>query len=78
MSVKTLLTEPNNILRQISKPVEKVGEEERQLMRDMLTTMSAANGIGYAAIHIYVPQRMIVIDIDKNESKNKLKLLMIK
>ena len=26
MAVKTILTEPNNILRKISKPVEKVGE----------------------------------------------------
>ncbi len=25
MAVKTILTEPNNILRKISKPVEKVG-----------------------------------------------------
>ena len=29
MSVKTILTEPNNILRQVSKKVEKVGDKER-------------------------------------------------
>ena len=27
MAVKTILTEPNKLLRQISKPVEKVGKE---------------------------------------------------
>ena len=27
MSIKTILTEPNKILRQVSKPVEKVGQE---------------------------------------------------
>ena len=32
MAVKTILTEPNKILRQISKPVEKVGKEEQKLM----------------------------------------------
>ena len=30
MAVKTILTEPNNILRQISKPVEKVGDDEKK------------------------------------------------
>ena len=52
MAIKTILTEPNNILRQVSKPVEKVGEEERKLMKDMLETMYDANGIGLAAIQI--------------------------
>ena len=71
MAVKTILTEPNNILRQISKPVGKVGEEERQLMRDMLETMYSANGIGLAAIQIGVPKRIIVMDISKDEKKRE-------
>ena len=36
MTIRTILTEPNKILRQISQPVEKVGDEEKELMRDML------------------------------------------
>ena len=39
MTIKTILTEPNKILRQVSKRVEKVGKEERLLMDDMLETM---------------------------------------
>ena len=71
MAVKTILTEPNNILRQVSKPVEKVGEEEKRLMKDMLETMYDANGIGLAAIQIGVPKRIIVMDISKDdEEKN--------
>lgn len=50
MTVKTIITEPNKLLRQISKPVENVGKEEQQLMNDMLDTMYDANGIGLAAI----------------------------
>ena len=69
MSIRTILTEPNKILRQISKPVEKVGDEERELMRDMLETMYVANGIGLAAIQIGVPKRIIVIDISKEKNK---------
>ncbi len=71
MSVKTILTEPNKILRQISKKVEKVGDEERKLMRDMLDTMYDANGIGLAAIQIGVPKRIIVMDISKEDEKKE-------
>ena len=34
MTIKVILTEPNKILRQVSKPVEKVGKEEQNLMDD--------------------------------------------
>ena len=69
MSVKTILTEPNKILRQISKNVDKVGDEERALMDDMLDTMYDAPGIGLAAIQIGVPKRIIVMDISRDEDK---------
>ena len=71
MSVKTILTEPNIILRKISEPVKKVGEEERRLMDDMLDTMYAAPGIGLAAVQIGVPKRIIVIDISRDENKKE-------
>ena len=71
MSVKKILIEPNKLLRQVSKVVEKVGDEERQLMDDMLDTMYDAPGIGLAAIQIGVPKRIIVLDISKDENKKE-------
>jgi peptide deformylase len=71
MTVKTILTEPNKILRQVSEPVEKVSEEERKLMDDMLDTMYAAPGIGLAAIQIGIPKRIIVMDISRDENKKE-------
>ena len=71
MSVKTILTEPNKLLRQISKPVEKVGKEEQLLMNDMLETMYSANGIGLAAIQIGIPKRIIVMDLSKEDEKKE-------
>ena len=71
MAVKTILTEPNKILRQVSESVEKVGKEEQKLMDDMLETMYFANGIGLAAIQIGIPKRIIVMDISKDENKKK-------
>ena len=72
MTIRTIITEPNKILRQVSKPVLKVGNEERKLMDDMLQTMYAANGIGLAAIQIGIPKRIIVMDISKDGNKNPM------
>ena len=69
MTVKTILIEPNKLLRQVSKPVERVTKYEQNLMNDMVETMYAANGIGLAAIQIGVPKRVIVIDLSKNDEK---------
>ena len=72
MTIKTILTEPSKILRQISLPVEKVGKEEQILMNDMLETMYDAKGIGLAAIQIGVPKRIIVMDISKDDKKKPM------
>ena len=71
MAVKKIITEPNKLLRQISKNIEKITEEDQKLMDDMLETMYAANGIGLAAIQIGVPKRIIVLDISKDSEKKE-------
>ena len=71
MTVKTIITEPNKILRQISKPVDKITKEEQNLMDDMLETMYAANGIGLAAIQIGIPKRIIVLDIGRDKDNKE-------
>ncbi len=71
MTVKTIITEPNKILRQISKPVDQITKEEQNLMDDMLETMYAANGIGLAAIQIGIPKRIIVLDIGRDKNKKE-------
>ena len=71
MTIKTILIEPNKLLRQVSKPVNQVGKDEQKLMDDMLETMYQANGIGLAAIQIGIPKRIIVMDISKEEGKKE-------
>ena len=71
MTIRTILTEPNKDLRQISKNVETVGKEEQKLMDDMLDTMYAANGIGLAAIQIGIPKRIILMDLSKKEGEKE-------
>ena len=71
MTIRKILTEPNQILRQVSLPVEKVDDEERKIMDDMLETMYSARGIGLAAIQIGIPKRIIVMDLSKENEKKE-------
>ena len=65
MTIRPILTVPNPILKQVSKPVEAVTDETRALMDDMLETMYDAPGIGLAAVQIGVPVNVIVMDLAK-------------
>ena len=69
MTIRKILTEPDPFLRTKSQDVDKVDDETRKLMDDMLDTMYAAPGIGLAAIQVGVPKRIIVIDLSKEEKK---------
>ena len=69
MAKKQILTIPDPILRQVSKPVTLVNTEVKKLMNDMLETMYAAPGIGLAAVQVGVLKRIIVIDLSKDGEK---------
>ena len=63
MAIREILVVPHPVLKQVSEPVERVDDELRALMDDMLETMYEAPGIGLAAIQIGVPKRVIVMDL---------------
>ena len=63
MAIREILTVPNPVLKQVSQPVDKVDDELRALMDDMLETMYAAPGIGLAAVQVGALDRVIVMDL---------------
>jgi peptide deformylase len=69
MALKTILTAPDPRLKKKSVPVQAVDAGVRQLMDDMLETMYAAPGIGLAAPQIGELRRVIVLDIDREDTK---------
>ena len=71
MTKRKIITEPDIILRKKSVTLEKVDDDLRDLMDDMLETMYAAPGIGLAAIQIGILKRLVVIDISKEKEKRK-------
>jgi len=63
MALREILVVPDPVLKQVSQPVDKVDDELRALMDDMLETMYDAPGIGLAAIQVGVAKRVIVMDL---------------
>ncbi|WP_374593219.1 peptide deformylase [Sphingosinicella sp.] len=65
MAILPILEAPDARLRQVSEPVERVDDELRRFMDDMLETMYDAPGIGLAAIQVGVAKRVLVIDLQE-------------
>jgi peptide deformylase len=76
MALREILTVPDPRLKQKSTPVEGVDDALRALMDDMLETMYDAPGIGLAAIQVGVPQRVIVMDLAREEEPKAPRFLV--
>ncbi|MEM6414363.1 MAG: peptide deformylase [Pseudomonadota bacterium] len=69
MTIREILIVPHKKLRLVSDPVDRVDDDVRLLLDDMLETMYDAKGIGLAAIQIGVPKRVIVMDLARDEEE---------
>ena len=76
MSIKDIITVPDDTLKKISNPIENVGIYEKKLIKDLFETMYNSNGIGLAAVQIGILKRILVIDISgKDEKKQPLSFI---
>ena len=71
MSIRDIITVPDEILKKTSKPIEMVGENEKKLIKDLFDTMYHSNGIGLAAVQVGILKRIIVIDISSKKEKKE-------
>ena len=69
--VREILIWPDPILKQTAKPVAKVDDSIRTLVKDMFETMYAADGVGLAAPQVGILQRVIVLDTTPRQSESK-------
>jgi peptide deformylase len=69
MAVLRIITAPDPRLKLVAKPVEKVDGKVRRLMDDMLDTMYGSIGIGLAGPQVGAVQRIIVIDVAREEPR---------
>lgn len=69
MSILTIKTYPDPILRKKAGKVRGVGKEERKLAYDMIETMHSSDGVGLAAPQIGIMKRIIVVeDMDNHRA----------
>ena len=72
MAKLEILEFPDPRLRTVAKPVEKVDDELRKLIDDMIETMYDASGIGLAATQVNVHQRLLVMDLSEERNEPKV------
>lgn len=69
MALLKILTWPDPFLKKVAKPVEKVDEEVRTIMKDMLDTMyNSKDGCGLAATQVGIDKRILVMDVGSQEA----------
>lgn len=74
MALLPILHYPDPRLHTAAKPVARIDERIRALVRDMADTMYAAPGIGLAATQVDVHEQVIVIDL--SETKDQLQVFI--
>ena len=67
MAILPIILAPDPRLKQTAAPVERVDDEIRRLMDDLLETMYQAPGVGLAAPQVGVLKRVLVLDAAKDE-----------
>ncbi|MBI3923064.1 MAG: peptide deformylase [Armatimonadetes bacterium] len=65
MSVLPVRLFGDPVLRRKSRPVANISQAERQLVEDMMATMTEAEGVGLAAPQVGVSKRVILARLDK-------------
>ena len=71
MSIKPIITVPDETLKKISEPIEKVGTNEKTLIKDLIETMYHSKGIGLAAVQVGILKRILVIDVSTKDEKKE-------
>ena len=69
MAKLDIITLPDPRLKLVSEPVARVDDRVRRLLDDMLETMYDAPGIGLAAIQVGVPERIVTIDLAREDEE---------
>jgi peptide deformylase len=72
MSIRPIVKYGEPVLHTKAAPVERVDDDVRSLLADMVETMYAAPGIGLAAPQVGVSLRVVVIDLSVGEDKSQL------
>lgn len=69
MALLPVLCYPDPRLHKRAKPVDKVDERIKAIVRDMTETMYEAPGVGLAATQVDIHEQIIVIDVSDEQNE---------
>jgi len=76
MAVLEICSFPNPVLKQKSRPIQKIDPKILQLVQDMAETMYSAPGVGLAAPQVGHSLRLAVIDVTPADGPKNLLVLI--
>lgn len=68
---------PHPVLRHVSKPLKRVDDELRAMIREMFDLMYQAKGIGLAANQVALPYRMFVLNVTGDPEQAEQELVFL-
>lgn len=74
MAILKIVTEEDEILRKVSKPVDNINDRVIRLLDDMRDTLIASGGVGLAAVQVGYLKRIYLVDVtpdDENDSRRR-------
>jgi len=75
MTLRKIITVPNDVLRRKARPITKFDDNLRTLLDDMVETLRDAPGVGLAAPQIGVLEQVVVIEFGDEEDEEAPKKL---
>ena len=75
MAIREIVLYPDPVLRENCEPVDKITNEIKTLVEDMVDTMYNAPGIGLAAPQVGIKKRIIVVDVGNEEKPGLYKII---
>ena len=64
MALRRILTDGDETLKKVCRPVTEINDRIRSILDDMAETMHDAGGVGLAAPQVGILRRMFVVQID--------------
>lgn len=68
MALRTIRTNDDPILKKTSREVSVIDDKIKELLDDMFETMAVADGVGIAAVQVGILKRMVIVEIENDES----------
>lgn len=76
MAVRPIVIYGDQILREKAEPVEKIDEETKALVSDLIDTLKEASGLGLAAPQIGASKRVFIVDLSPLELTESLRIFI--